>query len=555
MLFKIFIWSTLDKLDILLLDEPDLHFDPEFSRIFFKVIDLYFIQNGIQVIMITHRVDTIALAPHDSIFENQVVEENGSKKFILSPRQKLHALFKLTSNLREINNFHIKVYTESIDDANFFNGVYRNLMSYCNRIRLQNKVDFREEDHEPSDRFIWKGKFNSLNTEEPNEIEIGRVLSRRFQMDFCATCCEDGYGGGKSEVIKMVERANRCQANIYKSIEIKSKDLKPLIDPRMEKPLIDPRMEKPFGLIDRDCDDKNENHEPVVLLERHSLENFIYDPIILASVFNENELNFNDELNQIILSISSLLLKQLNNLQKDFVNELQKNLDSYFKILLTELLDKASLEDHGFENLQTTLELLEQKIKKIPQISNDSKQDSKQKRRKRRTQNDDNLGHDIWEIKTEAKKFEFRKTIITVFLNDKKDLNILINENCFVGIKYPRIFFDLIGHDIENVMENMNQQNKNKIINEKPVENRENITDPKPKPKKKKKKEKKNQKNKNKDEKKESIIKKQLIEKLFQPQFFNTKPYLCLPVDLIKSMLELNGKISKNCNDILKPNV
>lgn len=54
------------------------------------------------------------------------------------------------------------------------------------------------------------------------------------------------------------------------------------------------------------------------------------------------------------------------------------------------------------------------------------------------------------------------------------------------------------------------------------------------------------------NDKKESITKKYLIEKLFRTQFLNSTPNLCLPVDLINSMLTLNYKIIENCRGILK---
>jgi hypothetical protein len=58
------------KSNLLILDEPDRHFDPKLIKKFFKLIyEILCIENNIQVIMSTHRPDTIALSPNSDILK------------------------------------------------------------------------------------------------------------------------------------------------------------------------------------------------------------------------------------------------------------------------------------------------------------------------------------------------------------------------------------------------------------------------------------------------------------------------------------------------------
>lgn len=59
--------NTTCPVELMLLDEPDRHLDPKMCRVLMKIIKL-FVAKNIQVIMSSHRVDTVSLAPAESIF-------------------------------------------------------------------------------------------------------------------------------------------------------------------------------------------------------------------------------------------------------------------------------------------------------------------------------------------------------------------------------------------------------------------------------------------------------------------------------------------------------
>jgi AAA15 family ATPase/GTPase len=66
-------FSFSDKVEYILLDEPDRHFDPKLSKQLFEIIDKVFLPNNIKVFMTTHRADTVSLANSKSVFKmNQV---------------------------------------------------------------------------------------------------------------------------------------------------------------------------------------------------------------------------------------------------------------------------------------------------------------------------------------------------------------------------------------------------------------------------------------------------------------------------------------------------
>lgn len=84
---------------LLLLDEPDSNCEPKLIENFFAVLK-ELSQLGIQIIMTTHRPDTIKLADSGSIW---TIDQD--KQTHIRQIKKCHqyaALFKLTYNLREI---------------------------------------------------------------------------------------------------------------------------------------------------------------------------------------------------------------------------------------------------------------------------------------------------------------------------------------------------------------------------------------------------------------------------------------------------------------------
>lgn len=123
------------KTDIIILDEPDRHLEPKLIEKFFKLIyDLFVQKENIQVIMTTHRPDTIALAPADSIY---IIDQDADNRTSVKRCHKLQALFRLTYNLRGITNFKTRVYVEAITDYRFYEGIYNVLFQYSSYLREQ----------------------------------------------------------------------------------------------------------------------------------------------------------------------------------------------------------------------------------------------------------------------------------------------------------------------------------------------------------------------------------------------------------------------------------
>jgi energy-coupling factor transporter ATP-binding protein EcfA2 len=262
--------DKFERISLLLLDEPDRHFDPELSKIFMNCLTHLSKSHNIQVIMTTHRTDTLAYAPEGSIFtiKRDKITNNAS----IQPTNRLHALFKLTPNLREITNFHIKVYTESLDDATFYEKIYHQLLRISE-----------------AKRKAYVATPDGL-ARKPREI-----LSRRFRLSFYSVAMDKLGGGGGCHVIPpAVQRETLALDNI---------------DRAETETFVNRKIEYPFGLIDADFDvgklnptrikPSFNNIKPRLLYtKRHSLENYMYDPAILFSFLNEVSIKEIDDMFQ-----------------------------------------------------------------------------------------------------------------------------------------------------------------------------------------------------------------------------------------------------------------
>ena len=150
-----------DTVKTVLLDEPDKHMDPKLIEKFVEILKS-FANKKIKVIMTTHRPDTIFLI-HNSI-ENVFykvdcrIEKNKVKEI-----KPLEALFRMTSNLRGIVNYHHKVYIESLNDSEFYEGVYNSLMRYCSEIRKDNPKE---------KNYLWTIDVFNLNNKRIDQEEF-----------------------------------------------------------------------------------------------------------------------------------------------------------------------------------------------------------------------------------------------------------------------------------------------------------------------------------------------------------------------------------------------
>jgi ankyrin repeat protein/energy-coupling factor transporter ATP-binding protein EcfA2 len=270
--------AITQKVAIMLLDEPDRHFDPKLGKLFMNCLQYMAEKHNIQIMMTTHRIDTLAFAPQRSIFTITRDEKNIAS---IQPTNPLNAMFKLTSNLRKVTNFHIKVYTESFDDATFYEKVYHQLLRLSEETRKVHTATLT--------------------------LKPGKILSRRFQLSFYSVAMDKRGGGGGCQAIPMaLQRETLALQNI---------------DRAETDTLINRKIEYPFGLIDADFDLVTPNptrinpsfaaiKSQLLYTKRHSLENYLYDPVLLFSTLNEDDINAwstDDKLTKLALNCHRLI--------------------------------------------------------------------------------------------------------------------------------------------------------------------------------------------------------------------------------------------------------
>ena len=295
------------KVDMLLLDEPDRHFDPQLIKLFMACLRYMSEKHGVQVIMTTHRTDTLTLAPEGSIF---TIKRDHNNRASIIPTHRLNALFKLTPNSRLFTHFHLKVYTESLNDAWFYGWVYAYVL---NLSRIQRKG-------------MKKTAENKAKT-----------LSERVQLDFYSLALDKKGGSGGCAIIPItVQRDIIALENLRQYGGITPN-------------LYDSKITYPLGLIDADTDLNaaqmvsystriKEVHPAtqaqLFFTSRSSLENYLYDPVFLFSLLNRVEIEAwfakDAQCMQHALACQQALTMPL-----DAENELiQSALDGYFRYFL-----------------------------------------------------------------------------------------------------------------------------------------------------------------------------------------------------------------------------
>lgn len=383
------------KPDILLLDEPDKHLDPKLCKVFYQIIKSVFVDElKIQVIMTTHKIDTIALAEHNELFS---LTKNDDGNIEIAQSHKLLVLFRLTSNLREFTNHHHVVYTESRKDALFYEGVYKTLMNQCNDLRLQIKTA------------EWQEQGTILDD----------ILSRRIQFSFMSVS-DNGDGGGNCG--KVIDST----AKDITSYKMKHKLLTNKFYQEIE-------LVSPYGIVDNDYDKKydfnkihraeesNTNNqagesphiERIVISKRHSLENYICDPFVLCSVL--------DIFPEII--------------EPRF--ELKGEVESLLRAI------KYDIEQQEFENIQPKLEqyfrIFFPKLNSI--ISYKNKKNTPLTGKQKET-------HDG--ILEKHSFLESKKPLLQDSICDQEVK--IAYEHAVIKVKYPREFLNVRGHDLAEVL-------------------------------------------------------------------------------------------------------
>ena len=283
----------LKKPKVLILDEPDAHLDPKLCKKLIKIIREEFVEKyKIQVIMSTHKLDTIALVPSNQKYKIYTIEKEG-KAIEVEETHPLLAMFRVSESLKDITGHHHVVYAESRDDALFYEGVYQTLMRHCDNLR-DNKL---------------LAKWQEL------DISFNYLLSKRFQLSFYSVSNKGDGGGGASRVIEYVASDIIAYNNLKESFD---KPKKAVVNYRKDTGLFynDFRLHGSYGIIDKDygkIHDINLIHlaerrtdvPRIVILERHSLENYIFDPFIFSYL-----LQFGDILDKLNTNINSISEEQ-----------------------------------------------------------------------------------------------------------------------------------------------------------------------------------------------------------------------------------------------------
>lgn len=389
------------KHDIILLDEPDRHFDPKLCKVFYKVVsDILVKELGIQVIMTTHRIDTISLAQDNEIF---TICRDGDAIREVTPCHRLLAMFRLTSNLREFTNHHHVVYTESRTDALFYEGVYKSLMGICNTMRES---------------------FSIARWQQVEIPEFSYLLSRRSQLSFRSVSDNADGGGNCAKVIDYVAKDITAYRNFKRTDSFYSST----------------ELYSPYGIVDNDYGKqysfekiyKAENHEQINLvqnerifiLQRHSVENFICDPFVLCAAIESGILNKIDDFKskgEIIKPLKGSFLRILENLLTAITNNgitaIQENVELYFKLLFSMLYYRK----YALESII--------KPKRDPEIQ--KKEEIHHK-----------LMHKIDRL--------FKQGGEKVTICDKA-IAVIIGNN-ILTVNYPEEFIDLRGHNIAETL-------------------------------------------------------------------------------------------------------
>jgi len=319
-----------DSHKILLLDEPDKHLDPYYCKLFFKIIHKELVQKKkIQVIMVSHRIDTVALAPNDSIYTIQ----NKDGKINIVHTHKLLAFFRMSPSIRQITGFHHKIHTESGNDAKFYEGTYRSLLKLSNDYREDIKMNGVECD--------WPIENNAEDIPSRKKL-----LSRRYQFSFYSVSTEDNAGnrdgnGNNDKVIKAVIRTvnedntaldhldDSTSAFWKKEGEVLNKkafyNAYGIIDRDKEKTRIKLFKDVPQKIINR-----------IKIINRYSIENHLYDPIVF-SIYAKAIVAENKEFDDLDNDLSKIIGALKEALQNNKFDSIQTHANQYFTWLREKL--------------------------------------------------------------------------------------------------------------------------------------------------------------------------------------------------------------------------
>jgi len=422
------------KPNIILFDEPDKSYDPDIIRNFFDVVyNNFCIKNNIQIIMTTHRTDTIKLAAN--VMCNDIgifsMKKNRNNRIQQNMCKPLIAAFRLSFD-RELFKVNIKIYVEAPDDSKFYAYYYKCFYTWCQELR-----DIR-----------------------PKTAPKKKIMSRRYQLDFISTSLEKSSGGGFEAVITSLQRA----INSFRYCV-------------SDKPqLINPLLKKPFALIDLDTDNEKKLNikisnkkncidpiliKKVVILSRYAIENYIFDPIL----FFFNKTNQQQVISQFPDSefkqkCLSFFEKSLDDLEPLISRNDSNIFDWYFEAIFKKILESPDEKKNLFNFLNKSPD---QEIKRTEDL--DKMFDKLLKEQfddylEGTSNRDDFLLRTIKEtrfLKKTSYLFKFKPTIArsidenypTYFLKYKRHIT---TNNRTIDFNYPTFFLKYKGHSIESAI-------------------------------------------------------------------------------------------------------
>lgn len=438
-----------NKIKLMLLDEPERHLDPKLIKTFMKVLQEEFInKKPIQIIMTTHRIDTIALAPEKSIFTIQECD-NGSRE--IKECHPLLAMFRLTSNLREFTNHHHTVYTESRNDALFYYGIYKKLLDYSNVLR------------EGNSRAGWQKLGDEHNS--PNKF----LISRRVQLSFMSVSTEGDAGGGLKSVVDFVKSDETAYHNLSRESDDNHKRFYDY-----------PELRNSYGIIDFDYGN-NGRHLPqflekkIITMNRHSVENYIFDPFIFSFSLLDNNNSISQKFSELLnteMSWRQKLGSFLDNCAKISLwtskcdrQQLQSHIDEYFKFIISKVprydsineelnknIPQWRLHRHGDVETDKVVDVIKNHIYYAIHDGlscNVNKCFDELKNQNLLEKNNNAVFLNLWDtIKPERIVQSFHMDNPETL--EKKEMDIIFgtNDNDVVKVMYPEIFLRLRGHDV-----------------------------------------------------------------------------------------------------------
>ena len=276
----------ITRTNLMLLDEPDSHLDPTNLEIFFDIVYDEFVKAfNIQVLMTTHRMDTVKLAPEKSVFIMENGYEIRCNKEVALSRMNSCTSFKLV-NSREANSSLSDgklviqpnvnyVLVENENDAKFYSIVYHKLLQIKKLEKNSAQIIFT-----PVGIKVYRPEVLDALAKGFSNLKVNHDLPdvQEYKALVNSLKCKNDVGGGCSNVKKKVV------IEVY-NCEISDEKLGTVKDVRKQKIRDPPVMH--WGLIDKDKGNKPKNSLHVI--DVYSFENYLCMPLNLFYLFCEEK--------------------------------------------------------------------------------------------------------------------------------------------------------------------------------------------------------------------------------------------------------------------------